>query len=94
MSETDRAITQYAREIRRLEKRIVELESSDQTPALRALVEQWRKLAQSKRDKAHFRDDPYDDMGHEYRLHATWLEKSADELSALLSSSPAERTET
>jgi hypothetical protein len=83
MSETDRAITQYAREIRRLEKRIVELESSDQTPALRARI---MELEQALVNHGEHRSPCLRRYNPQKPCTCG--------LSALLSSSPAERTET
>jgi hypothetical protein len=59
--------------------------SEDQTPALRALVEQWR--ASEKQLRAVVVTGV-----NQYLAQALVFERCADELSALLSSSPAERT--
>jgi hypothetical protein len=60
------------------------LESSDQTPALRALVEQWR--ASEKQLRAVVVTGV-----NQYLAQALVFGRCADELSALLSSSPADR---
>jgi hypothetical protein len=49
-----------------------------------ALRDEWRKRAQTHRNYAHHRDEPYDDVGHEHRVKARTLDSRADELDALL----------
>jgi hypothetical protein len=66
---------------------LAEYDRADATrETLRQLVEQWRKEAQKYRDRQHFRDDPYDDTGHECGVKSRLIDMLADELSALLAS--------
>lgn len=67
---------------------------SETVKALKELSAKWRTDAQSWEDVAHFRDDPYDDRGHECRVLARVSRKHADDLDSLLVSLSREREAT
>jgi hypothetical protein len=65
--------------------------SANLDPAtLRALIEKWRRLAQSHEDKRHVRDDPYDDIGYEQTIKAKVLRECADALAEAAPPRPVE----
>lgn len=61
--------------------------------ALWGLVDKMRVEAQAHDDSAHYRNDPYDDVGYEHRTEANSLKTCADRLAALLPPRDTEKPE-